>query len=492
MSRTDAAVAPSLGREPQHDVAQNIFASPYLWGGLLTFGFYKLIPHVPVYREFLERYCAGHPLEYAEVAMFFVGLSILAVRLLRLNSERQALDAFTGTGDAAEAGGEPAKCIALIEGALQRLPRRLRGTELGRRLRDVAGYVRSRQSARGLEERVKYLDQLAGDRLHDGYALLQNITWAIPILGFLGTVVGITMAIANVTPDQLDSALKEVTGGLAIAFDTTALALALSVVLVFTYYFVKRGEMQVLESVAQISLLDLLALFPETAAAGHPLLEAETRAAEQLLERTESLIHKQTGLWQESVESLRTRWTSTLESQQQQLAQSLQTATGQTLDNHSESLAGLREEFIAAYRDVSRELTAAVAASQQVRREQDADLVQRLEQLWQQMRVGLEHARLAREGQIDRHVKPLMEKMTGWQSQLEQATLAVHVQMETLRQQGELLGRIVAQEEDLAGLEQKLTANLEALRAAETFEQTLHSLSAAVHLLTARTHARAA
>jgi hypothetical protein len=250
--------------------------------------------------------------------------------------------------------------------------------------------------------------------------------------------------------------------------------------------------MQVLESVAQISLLDLLALFPETAAAGNPLLEAETRAAEQLLERTESLIHKQTGLWQESVESLRTRWTSTLESQQQQLAQSLQTATGQTLDNHADSLAGLREEFIAAYRDVSRDLTAAVAASQQVRREQDAELVQRLEQLWQQMRVGLEHARLAREGQIDRHVKPLMEKMSGWQNQLEQATLAVHVQMETLRQQGELLGRIVAQEEDLAGLEQKLTANLEALRAAETFEQTLHSLSAAVHLLTARTHARAA
>ncbi|MEI2659369.1 MAG: MotA/TolQ/ExbB proton channel family protein [Bifidobacterium adolescentis] len=52
--------------------------------------------------------------------------------------------------------------------------------------------------------------------------LIRTITWAVPILGFLGTVIGITMAIANITPDQLESSLGEVTAGLAVAFDTTA------------------------------------------------------------------------------------------------------------------------------------------------------------------------------------------------------------------------------------------------------------------------------
>ena len=78
---------------------------------------------------------------------------------------------------------------------------------------------------------MTYLAELGSGRLHDGYALIRTITWAVPILGFLGTVIGITMAIANITPDKLEASLPEVTAGLAVAFDTTALSLALSMLL---------------------------------------------------------------------------------------------------------------------------------------------------------------------------------------------------------------------------------------------------------------------
>ena len=71
-------------------------------------------------------------------------------------------------------------------------------------------------------ERHHTLADQAAERLHESYSLVRTITWAVPILGFLGTVVGITMAIANVTPEQLDTSLGEVTDGLAVAFDTTA------------------------------------------------------------------------------------------------------------------------------------------------------------------------------------------------------------------------------------------------------------------------------
>ncbi|MEZ6065507.1 MAG: MotA/TolQ/ExbB proton channel family protein [Planctomycetaceae bacterium] len=92
---------------------------------------------------------------------------------------------------------------------------------------------------------------MPNDRTHDSYSLLQTITWAVPIVGFLGTVMGITLAIANVTPEQLDTSLPEVTGGLAVAFDTTAVALSESILLVFGYFYVKRSELRLLGDIEE-------------------------------------------------------------------------------------------------------------------------------------------------------------------------------------------------------------------------------------------------
>ncbi|MFO0006175.1 MAG: MotA/TolQ/ExbB proton channel family protein, partial [bacterium] len=83
----------------------------------------------------------------------------------------------------------------------------------------------TRRADAALDDHLKYLADLAADRLVQSFQLVRTVTWAVPIMGFLGTVIGITMAIANVTPEQLDSSLPEVTSGLAVAFDTTAQAL---------------------------------------------------------------------------------------------------------------------------------------------------------------------------------------------------------------------------------------------------------------------------
>src|SRR5438270_597962 len=74
--------------------------------------------------------------------------------------------------------------------------------------------------------------------LETSYGLVKIITWAIPILGFLGTVLGITKAIAGVNPEVLEKNLNSVTDGLAEAFDTTASALALTMVVMFFSFVV--------------------------------------------------------------------------------------------------------------------------------------------------------------------------------------------------------------------------------------------------------------
>ena len=63
-------------------------------------------------------------------------------------------------------------------------------------------------------------------------------------------------------------------------------------------------------------------------------------------------------------------------------------------------------------------------------------------------------------------------------------------QSSALLEHGGQLERIVGQEEQLVRLQTQLDRNLEAVRTGETFEQTLHNLTAAVHLLTARARTR--
>jgi biopolymer transport protein ExbB/TolQ len=80
------------------------------------------------------------------------------------------------------------------------------------------------------------------------YILLSGLIWAIPILGFVGTVLGLSVAIGNFGgamaggTDEILPELQKVTGGLGLAFDTTleALIAALGVQLLTT--FVRKSE----------------------------------------------------------------------------------------------------------------------------------------------------------------------------------------------------------------------------------------------------------
>ena len=82
------------------------------------------------------------------------------------------------------------------------------------------------------------------------YFVPRYINWAIPILGFIGTVLGISLAageIGNIVGsasvnvgDSINAAMRP----LSIAFDTTLIALSLSVFLAFLYTALQRWEEQ--------------------------------------------------------------------------------------------------------------------------------------------------------------------------------------------------------------------------------------------------------
>ena len=329
-----------------------IFSSPWLWGTAITFVFYAALPYLPM--EDLKRYFTAHWIEYATTGLFFIGLSVLFAKLRRIPAERGALqaDLLDGlTNDSADNAETSAKKISAH---LDLVAKRSEDTHLVRRVREVCDYVVGRRSSDGLEGYLTYLAELGSGRLHDGYSLIRTITWAVPILGFLGTVIGITMAIANITPDKLESSLPEVTAGLAVAFDTTALSLALSMILVFGTFVVERSEQRTLDDIEDFGVKHVLGLFPSAnVAAASPLTQAEQHAAEQLLIRSEGLINWQMELWQTSLETLRERWTGTLSKQQEYLDQALQTGLTNALVDHSRQLTEVRTEFLTAFESAS-------------------------------------------------------------------------------------------------------------------------------------------
>lgn len=468
------------------------------WGwalGLaLTFAFYAAIPYIPFVQADLQRYFCAHWIEYATTGLFFIGVATLFARACHLPGERQAIAGGLLDGLELDLGAtSPLQTADRITSHVRLVAKRQFDTHLVRRVLDVCDYVRNRRSIEGLESQLSYLADLAVARLHSSYALVRTITWAVPILGFLGTVIGITMSIANITPDQLESSLGDVTAGLAVAFDTTALSLTLSMVLVFSTFLVERQEQQVLDDVEDFSMQKLFSLFPVAdSAPDHPLLIAEKQAAEQLLVKTESMVNWQMQAWQTSLESLRDRWSATLELQQQALDQALQSGLTAALTDHAEQLSAARNDFLTVFGEAAQTIRDQLATTQTALQLSHSENQQQLQNIWQDVRQDLAALSLEQAQQWEQARQQAHADVTGWQAGLAAATTAMTEQLSELRQHGAVLLKLSEQEEQLVRLEERLTQNIETVRMVDTLDETLLNLNAAVNLLSAKTRAKAA
>jgi biopolymer transport protein ExbB/TolQ len=97
--------------------------------------------------------------------------------------------------------------------------------------------------------------ELNESALETSYAVLSGFVWAIPVLGFVGTVMGLSSAIGGFgevlksTQDMeaIKGALQNVTGGLSIAFETTLEALDAALIIQLTITFLKKSEQEFLD-----------------------------------------------------------------------------------------------------------------------------------------------------------------------------------------------------------------------------------------------------
>jgi hypothetical protein len=89
------------------------------------------------------------------------------------------------------------------------------------------------------------------DQIASSYTLINGLVWAIPVLGFIGTVLGLSHAIGGFGAtlqaasdiDTIRNSLQGVTAGLSTAFETTLIALVYALVLQLGISYQQRSEM---------------------------------------------------------------------------------------------------------------------------------------------------------------------------------------------------------------------------------------------------------
>ncbi len=123
------------------------------------------------------------------------------------------------------------------------------------------------QGSRSVSQSATILDsslELFQHEIDLSYTIIRYITWLIPTLGFIGTVVGIALSLHDAgvglaiksPPDP--QVLVAMTGSLGIAFYTTLLALILSAILVLIMNIVQERQETSLNHSAQYCLDNLI------------------------------------------------------------------------------------------------------------------------------------------------------------------------------------------------------------------------------------------
>jgi biopolymer transport protein ExbB/TolQ len=115
-------------------------------------------------------------------------------------------------------------------------------------------------TSRSLEQTVEIYTsmlELMSHRLDLSYQTLRFLVWCIPTTGFIGTVVGISIALEGMQ-DPKNIEFEKVTSGLAVAFYTTIIALLLSAAIVLLQNVVQRREETALNRAARYTLRNLI------------------------------------------------------------------------------------------------------------------------------------------------------------------------------------------------------------------------------------------
>lgn len=196
--------------------------------------------------EWLAALFFKHALVSVTNTIFFCwAMSILYLKVGKLRHQRRALMLDVLPLDLGkEINSEN---VGAFIDQLYAFPHRLRDSVMVNRIRKGLELFEVRPSVADVGHMMSSQSDIDSMRIGGSFSMLKAFLWAIPILGFIGTVIGLSHAIGgmNFNMDQIDqvkATLQNVTSGLGTAFDATLLGLVLALLLNFPMNAMIKAE----------------------------------------------------------------------------------------------------------------------------------------------------------------------------------------------------------------------------------------------------------
>lgn len=197
--------------------------------------------------QFIASLFFKHALVSFTNTLFFTwAMSILYLKLQKLNHQKKALllDVLPW-----EMGAEINRDnVGHFIDHLYKLPHRLRDSMMVNRIRKALELFEVKQNTGDVTNMLSSQSDIDGMRIGGSFSQLKAFLWAIPILGFIGTVIGLSHAISGMNfagmsdLKEITATLGNVTGGLGTAFDATLLGLVFALTLNFPLNAMMKAE----------------------------------------------------------------------------------------------------------------------------------------------------------------------------------------------------------------------------------------------------------
>lgn len=327
-------------------VAQGSIGIPL--GLLAAAVFYVLVWALPI--PWIERYFLGHPVSIAATILFSIACSILAVKArrvradVRITNQLRDEDLLLSIPSGLEGSerwllrNDAGRVAKLWLQSLGDLPQAARRSPLVVRLAELLQRQSGRVSTRHLSDDLREVSSREGDSAYDSLQLIRIIVWAIPMLGFLGTVIGITQTLGGLDFSDGTAAIDRLKSGLYVAFDTTALGLVLSVLAIFLQFPVERTEQRLLGEIDRRVGAMLAAGLPSDDHGDNPAAHI-AELCDGIRVAVGQSLASQAELWRTTIDEAHSHWQQVADDNSQRIAAALSASLAPLLASHTEALA---------------------------------------------------------------------------------------------------------------------------------------------------------
>ncbi|WP_220498210.1 MotA/TolQ/ExbB proton channel family protein [Rhodopirellula sp. JC639] len=219
---------------------------------ILTVAFFGVLSSLPV-SPFRSMMMDRGPTQYAAVLLGFWTVVILIFKRMKLSVQRRALDRpVVPENQRFVLTRQTAPDVLTTIHAIADFPDQFL---VFRRILIALSSLKNLGRIGDVDEVLQTMADRDESASATSFGMLSGFLWAIPVLGFIGTVLGLAGAIGNFSSlltDDSDVAgiigsLREVTGGLSTAFETTLVALVIALFLQLWITVQKKAEEEFLD-----------------------------------------------------------------------------------------------------------------------------------------------------------------------------------------------------------------------------------------------------